>query len=77
MGRTVAAIVLSASMLTGLLPRKAEAGMLEGALIGAAVGAIVGVIAQASKPKPTEIDMKKAAVPADSVASADSIPVFR
>ncbi|HQF55483.1 MAG TPA: hypothetical protein PK208_10230 [Fibrobacteria bacterium] len=77
MNRIVAAVALSVFVLVGLAPRRAEAGMLEGALIGAAVGAIVGVIAQASKPKTPEAEVKVPAAAVDSASAADSVPVFR
>lgn len=41
-------ISMSAMMLT---PRKANSGMLEGAIIGGAVGAIIGLIIESQKPK--------------------------
>lgn len=45
--------------------------------IVAAVGAIVGVIAQASKPKTPEAEVKVPAAAVDSASAADSVPVFR
>lgn len=79
MNRTVAAIALSAFMLMGLLPRRTEAGALEGALIGGAIGAVVGLIIEASKPKPVDSVPKPAAQAVDTLPAArpDSVPVFR
>ncbi len=79
MNRTVVAIALSAFMLMGLLPRRTEAGALEGALIGGAIGAVVGLIIEASKPKPVDSVPKPRTPSADtlSVARPDSVPVFR
>lgn len=38
---TTASVILA---LTAVSPKKAEAGMVEGALIGAAIGAIIGIM---------------------------------
>jgi hypothetical protein len=62
------AIFIATALIFGTVPRKAHAGILEGALIGGAIGAVVGLTIELLKPKSKP--MVEEAAPANSGTSA-------